>query len=164
MEALKTWGISTCTVLIVASLASMIVPNISEKNIMRVLISVFILTGILYPFTKILNSNDFNLNAVFSSKISQQEYEEIEYSEKLINNLEECAVNALYPIINDTMEKHNAQQFGINVALEAKKDGVEIKCVNITVYEPHINSIDVISNELKDELGLDVNVKIVEGS
>lgn len=164
MEALKTWGISTCAVLIIASLISMIVPNISQKNIMRVIISAFILTGMLYPLTKFLSGNNFNLNAAFSSNIFTKEYKELEYSGKILNNLEECVVTALYPLISDKLEQYNIDQFGVNVMLESKKDGVEIKCVNITVYEPHINSTNDISDKIADELGLDINVTKAEGS
>lgn len=161
MEALKTWGISTCAVLIIASLISMIVPNISHKNIMRVIISTFILAGILHPFTKLTDSN---FNTILLSNTLTEEHTEIEYSREILNNLEQCAVTALYPLISEKLEEYNIDEFGLNVCLESKKDGVKIKYVNITVYEPHINITNDISSKIADELGLEIYVSRAEGS
>ena len=161
MDAIKTFGISTCVVLIISSLTSMIVPNISQKNIMRIIISAFILSGMLYSFFEFMDDKNSTLNSAFSLEAIDNSYEEIKYSKEILNSLEECAVNALYPIIDDKLKKYNIEQFGINVLLNLEKNGVSIKCVNITIYEPHINSIDNVLDELRDELGLDVNINVM---
>jgi len=161
MEALKTFGISTCIVLIISSLFSMILPNISQKNAVKILISAFILSGMLYSFTEFINKNDISFGAVFSDATLDADDKEITYPDKIWGELEERAVTALYPMISDKRKKYNIKQFGVDVLLDSKKDGAQIKCVNITVDTQHINSIDVILKEIEDELGLNVNLNVL---
>ena len=44
------------TAIIISSILSMIVPNISQKNAIKILISAFILSGMLYSFTEFINN------------------------------------------------------------------------------------------------------------
>lgn len=162
METLKTFAISTCAVLVIASLTSMIVPNISQKNVIRILISTFILSGILYSIFDFVSNNNYSINSAFFTEVNGSEYEQIEYPDKILNSLEECTVNAVYPMIKDELKKYGVEQFGVTVSLESQKNGVSIKCVNITVHEPHINNIGDISIAIKNQIGLDVNLNVIK--
>lgn len=161
MEALKTFGISTCVVLIISSILSMIVPNISQKNAIKILISAFILSGMLYSFTEFINNNDISFDSMFSTEKISADNNEIEYPKKILDELEECTVSALYPMISKKIKECDIEQFGVDVQLESGSDGALIKCVNITIDKQHINNIDAVLKDIENELGLNIKLNVL---
>ena len=95
MEAVKTFGISICTVLIIASIFSMIMPNISQKNVVKILISAFILSGMLYSIAEFISDSNSSFVSAFTFETIDAKDEKIKYPDKIVDKLEECTVNAL---------------------------------------------------------------------
>ena len=158
MDAIKVWGISTCTVLIIASIVSMIAPNISGKNIIRLIISGFILVGILSSLYKLIKNEDFSFSEVDTSALNQ----EVSYSESTIRNLTESVVQSLYPLVSDELEKSGMSEgFGLNVELQEKEDGIAIKKVHISISDKHKNNIENLKLRLEQNLGLKIDFDVV---
>ncbi len=158
MDAIKTWGISTCTVLVIASIVSMIAPNISGKNIVRLIVSGFILVGILSSLFKLIKTENFSLDAVDTSVLS----EKVDYSDEIIENLGETVVQSLYPIISDELNKMGVtDEFGLNIKLGKKDDGVEIEKVHISISDKHRNNVENLKERLEQNLGLEIAIDVI---
>lgn len=159
MEAIKSWGISTCTVIIIASIVSMVTPNISGKNIIKWIVSAFILFGLLLSLFKLIKSEDFSFKHIDTGSVNA----ELNYPDTAIYNLENLVAQSLYPVISSELLKCGVEdEFGLKIKLESKNDGISIKTLHISVSNKHKNDIDDLEIELEKKLGLKIDVDVTK--
>ena len=157
MEAVKVWGFSMCGAVVVGSIVTMIVPSIEKQKIMKIVISTFILIGVVSPLLNIIDEIDVSEQVVNQSII---ESSIIYLDENSFIELENSVSQAIYPLIQGELEKMNVKaEFGINTELEQKEEGISIKCVNINIADVHMIKKEKIKANIEENLGLEINIE-----
>ncbi len=163
MEALKVWGISTCAAVVIGSIVAAITPSISKQNIMRIIISAFVLVGLISPSLKLIEKSDFNFDeySIIQSDVNNDGVEVLE--EDLLNDLEQSSAVALFPIFKQELENIGIDSdFGIKPQLSQEKDGIKILKVNITVSDLHMIEKEDVLNHLQNKTGLAIDIEVTE--
>lgn len=156
MDAVKVWGFSMCSAVVIGSVVSMIAPSLEKQKMMKLVISAFVLAGVISPMLNLIDEIDLSVQASGESTI---ETEEFEFDENLLNELENSVSQSLFPIIQIEFEKRNIDyDFGINVELKQGEDGIQVECVNITVMDLHKIEKDELKAIIEKNLGLNVNI------
>lgn len=162
MEAVKVWGFSMCVSVVIGAIVSMIAPSLGKQKIMKMIISVFVLVGVLSPLINILEANDFSIDALGGLDNISSESKEIELSADLLDDLEINVTQSLFPLIKQELSYYKLEEeFGVNVKLNQQKDGISIDCVNITLMDLHKIDQDVLTNDLEKNLGLPISVDVI---
>ncbi len=157
MEAVKVWGFSMCTAVVIGSITIMIVPSIEKQRIMKLVISAFVLAGVISPLLNVIDEMDISAQAL-SQDTTSSGY--IQLDDNTLEELENNVSQALFPLVQDEFEKMNiSNEFGIVVELSQKQDGISVKCVNIWVADLHIIEKENLKILLEENLGLDVNIE-----
>jgi len=126
------------------------------------IISVFVLVGVLSPLINILEANDFSIDALGGLDNISSESKEIELSADLLDDLEINVTQSLFPLIKQELSYYKLEEeFGVNVKLNQQKDGISIDCVNITLMDLHKIDQDVLTNDLEKNLGLPISVDVI---
>ncbi len=163
MDALKVWGISTCVAVIIGSIVASITPSMGKQNIMRIVISAFVLNGLILPSFKLIQKSEISFDKFLSENTyaEMENYSEIE--EQFLQDLEEACAVALYPIFCEELENLGINtQFGLKPFLSEEKEGIEIKKVNIIVSDLHMIDKDNILNQLREKTGLNIDIVALE--
>jgi len=162
LEAVKVWGFSMCVSVVIGAIVSMIAPSLGKQKIMKMIISVFVLVGVLSPLINILEANDFSIDALGGLDNISSESKEIELSADLLDDLEINVTQSLFPLIKQELSYYKLEEeFGVNVKLNQQKDGISIDCVNITLMDLHKIDQDVLTNDLEKNLGLPISVDVI---
>ena len=157
MEAVKVWGFSMCAAVVVGSIVTMIVPSIDKQKIMKLVISAFVLAGVISPLLNVLDNIDISAQALEQNAVETSQFQ---LDEETFGELEDNVSQAIYPLIQQELEKMNiSSEFGINTELEQKQDGITVKCVNITIADLHMIKKDKIKSSIEDSLGLEINIE-----
>lgn len=160
MDAVKVWCFSVCVALVIGAVVSMIVPSIDKQKIMRLVISAFILAGIISPMLTVVKEINISFEA--------QDYEEYladiddtEQEKTLILTLEDTVAKSLFPLVKKQLDNLNInEEFGIKVALSKEKEGITVDKVNISLSDLHMIDQDALENELKESLGLPISIDV----
>lgn len=163
METVKVWAISVCVAVVIGSVISMITPAIGKQKIMRIVISAFILSAMIFPALSIIEKNDLLEDTLSNIKI-QENSDSFYLNDEMLLKLEEASVSALYPILKlELSEVGITEEFGINLKLSQQNEGIEIEEVNISISDLHMIKKDEIQNKLKKKTGLPIEIDIFEG-
>lgn len=150
------WGFSMCSAVVIGSIVTMIVPSIEKQKIMKLVISVFVLAGVISPLLNLIDEIDISAEAF---KQDSAESSQIMLNQGALEELENNVSQALFSLIQEELEKNNIKnEFGINVELEQKQDGISVKSVNIEVADLHIIEKERIRLLLEENLGLEINI------
>ena len=156
METVKVWGFSMCTAVVIGSMVSMIAPSIEKQKMMKLIISAFVLAGILSPMLNLIDEIDLSLQASAENIVEEQNYI---LDENLLNELENNVSQSLFPLIEDELNALNlSTDFGVYTELIQSDDGIEIECVNITVMDLHKIDKDNLKAVLERNIGLPINI------
>ena len=157
MEAVKVWSFSMCGAVVVGSIVTMIVPSIEKQKIMKIIISAFILIGVVSPLLNVIDEIDISEQVVNQSII---ESSIIYLDENSFNELENGVSQAIYPLVQGELDKMNVKaEFGINTELEQQEEGISIKCVNINIADLHMIEKEKIKASIEKNLGLEINIE-----
>ena len=159
MDAIKVWGISTCVAVIIGSIVATITPSIGNQNIMRIIISAFVLNGLILPAYNLIQKSDISFDNILSENtyIQMENYTDIE--DDLLYKLEESCAAALYPIFSDELEKLGINEnFGIKPCISQEKEGIKIEKVNIIVSDLHMIDKDDVLSQLSKIIGLNIDI------
>lgn len=156
MEAVKVWGFSMCSAVVIGSIVTMIVPSIEKQKIMKLVISAFVLAGVISPLLNVIDEVDFSPQ-VFGQDADA--YNQIEIDDNTLEELENSVSQSLFPLIQAELEGMNiSNEFGVSVELARESEGIAINCVNITIADLHIIETEKISSAISENLGFDVNI------
>lgn len=163
MDALKVWGISTCVAVIIGSIVASITPSIGKQNIMRIVISAFVLNGLILPSYTLIQKSEISFDKIISEDTYAQVENYCDIEEELLYDLEDACAVALYPIFNEELENLGiSAEFGIKPYLSLENDGVEIEKVNIIISDLHMIEKDIILNHLNKKTGLEIDIALSE--
>ena len=155
MDAVKVWAFSMCAAVVIASIVTMIVPSLEKQKMMKLIISTFVLAGVLSPTLNIIDEIELSVDASAHTAI---ETERLEIDETSLESLENNVSQALFPIIQDELEKNEFMyDFGLSVELIQEDAGISIECVNITVTDLHKIEKDKLKATLEENLGFEIN-------
>ncbi len=158
MEAVKVWGFAMCTAVVIGSVTTMIVPSIEKQRVMKLVISAFVLAGVISPLLNVIDEIDFSVQALEQDAISSSQ---IQLDDKALDELEDNVSQALFPIIQEEFTKMNiSNEFGITTELEQEQEGISVKNVNITIEDLHMIEKENVRLILEKNLGLEVNIDI----
>ncbi len=160
MDAVKVWGFSTCVAVIVGAVAAMIVPSGAKQNIMKLIISSFVLAGMLYPTITLIEKTNFNLDVNAFNSNKNYTYK---LNDELLEELKESCISALFPIVKQELNDLGLQDdFGIDIEFSEQKEGLELSSVNITVSDLHMLDKENVTDILKNNTGLKINIDVIE--
>ena len=145
-----------CVSLVIGAILSMIAPNIEKNKVLKVILSAFILTGLISPLSSIVSNSDFieNINYTEAAK-----YESYKYDETALKNLEETASISLHPIIMSELSNLGVNDnFGLKLNFDIEKEGVKIESVNISIWDLHSIEKDKLQADLTKKTGLPINI------
>lgn len=163
MEAVKVWGISTCVAVIIGSVVAAITPSIGKENIMRIVISAFVLVGLISPSLKLIEKSEINIEEYLITQTDADIGGVSELEQELFNDLEQASVVALFPIFKQELENMGIEsEFGIKPQLSQEKDGIEIIKVNITISDLHMIEKEAVLNHLQNKTGLAIDIDVTE--
>lgn len=161
MNDVKSFALSICISLVIGAILSMIAPNIEKNKIFKVVLSAFILSGLVSPIYSIIN------NGVVLEKIDNIEiieYATYTYDESVLQDIENNAVISLYPIIkNELLKLGVGDDFGLKLDFNMEKEGIKIKSVNINILDLHRIEKEKLQAHITKNTGLPINIVINEG-
>lgn len=132
MEGVKSWCLSVCFSAIIGSIILIISPNIEKQKIIKVVVSAFVLIGILSPVLKVLNTNDPSIDKWFEEYSETMHSKPLEESQNLCNIIEESTIQSLYPIFKEQLNSIGiTTDFSLSVDFDLTNEGVVINNVNI---------------------------------
>ncbi|MBQ8868526.1 MAG: stage III sporulation protein AF [Oscillospiraceae bacterium] len=156
MEAVKVWGFSMCAAVVIGSVVSMIAPSLEKHKMMKLIISAFVLAGVLSPMLNLIDEIDLSLQASAENVVEKQDHI---LDENMLNKLENSVSQSLFPLIDDELDALGlSSDFGINTELKQSEDRIEIECVNITVMDLHKIDKDNLKAALERNLGLTIKI------
>ncbi len=157
MESVKVFTLSVCVSLVIGSIFSMMVPNIEKYKIFKVILSAFILSGLISPLYSILEQSSLLVNF---DTIQTVEYK---YDEDTIQSIENSASVSLYPIIKSELSNAGVtDNFGLKLDFSAEKEGITIKSVNINVWDLHSIEKEKLQAQITNNTGLPINIVVNE--
>lgn len=160
MESIKVFALSMCVSLVMGSILSMIAPNIEKNRIFKVILSVFILTGLISPISSMINNNDLLENF---DNIEVIEYENYNYDKDTLQSIENNASVSLYPIIkNELANLGITDDFGLKLDLDNEKEGIKIESVNINIWDLHSIDREKLQTQITKNTGLPINIVVNE--
>ncbi|MEE1279775.1 MAG: hypothetical protein UHH95_02950 [Oscillospiraceae bacterium] len=163
MEAVKVWGISTCVAVIIGSVVAAITPSIGKQNIMRIVISAFVLVGLISPSLKLIEKSEINLEEYLITQANVEIDGVSELEQDLLKELEQASAVALFPIFKQELENIGINsEFGIKPQLYQEKEGIEIIKVNITISDLHMIEKEAVLNHLQNKTGLEIDIDVTE--
>lgn len=161
MDAVKVWGFSSCVAVVIGSVISMIVPSFGKQNILRIVISAFVLVGMLSPALNIFKN--FSVDDFIETNADYNAIEAYELNDCMLEELQEATTLALFPIVKEELLKFEiSEDFGLNIELSQEDYGMKIEKVNITILDLHMIEKETVENYLKKEMGLQVNIDVIE--
>ena len=161
MGSVKLFALSSCMSLVIGAILSMIMPNLDKNKIFRVVLSAFTLIGLVSPIITLFNNNDIPKKA-YTDQTS--EYERYDYSDSLLQNIENTASESIYPIIHKELNKLGiAQEFGLKLNISPQKEGIEIESVNIFIWDSHSIENENLEKQIAQNTGLPINVELIGG-
>ena len=156
MENVKVFALSVCVSLVVASILSMVIPNIEKNKIIKAVLSAFILSGLILPLKSILDGSTSPYSSDYIEATYSQSYE---YDENTLQNLENAASASLYPIIKSELDKLGiTEDFGIKLVICAENEGIKIESVNINVWDLHSIEKEQLQEQIEKNTGLPINI------
>ena len=159
LEAVKVWGFSMCSAVVIGSVVSMIAPSLEKQKMMKLIISAFVLAGILSPMLNLIDEIDLSLQASAENVVEEQD---IIFDENLLKDLENSVSQSLFPLVKDEIYDFDPSlDFGINTELNQSKKGIQIECVNIAVTDLHKIDKDNLKAALERNLGLSININVL---
>ena len=163
MDSVKVLAFSMCISVVVGSVLSMIVPSNAKQNIMKIVISAFVLVGLITPILSLFNKNKFYSNAHTTEASIRQPQCISELNESVIAELERASASSIFPIFQqELMENGIDEVFGLGIELISQNDGVDIKKVNITIGDLHMIEKDNLEKYLEKKIGLPIEVEVFE--
>ena len=161
MEAVKVWSFSVCIAIVIGAITSMIAPSLTKHKIIRIVISVFVLAGIMSPLVDVLDETNLSLEAV--NELNN--YEEFEgqqaLEEDILNKLEDAVDKTMYDIVKQELLRFGIEEnFGMHVDLVYQKDGISVEGVNIAIEDLHMIEQERLAEELEKNLGFPVSVDV----
>ncbi len=157
MEAVKVWGFSMCAAVVIGSIVTMILPSIEKQKIIKLVISAFVLAGVVSPLLNVINGIDISAQALEQNGTEDSQFQ---LDENTFQELENSVSQAIFPLIQQELEKMNIDSdFGINTELAQEQDGISVKCVNITISDLHMIEKDELELLLEDTLGLTISIE-----
>ena len=158
LESVKVFALSMCISLVIGSLLSMVVPNLEKNRVFKIILSAFILTGLISPILSIINNID-----IFDN-VETMEYQDYSYDQDTLQNIEKNASISLYPIIKNELSKLGVEgEFGLNLSIDQEKEGIKIENVNINIWDLHSIEKEKLQIQLTKNTGLPVKIVTNEG-
>ena len=136
----------------------MVVPNLEKNRVFKIILSAFILTGLISPILSIINNID-----IFDN-VETMEYQDYSYDQDTLQNIEKNASISLYPIIKNELSKLGVEgEFGLNLSIDQEKEGIKIENVNINIWDLHSIEKEKLQIQLTKNTGLPVKIVTNEG-
>lgn len=160
MDSVKSFALSACISMVIGSIISMIVPNIEKNRIIKLLLSAFVLAGLISPLLSVFKSNNLFKNINTYETNVDADYG---YNKNILEDIENSASESLYPIIKDELSRLGFyDDFGVKVEILDKKEGIEVESVNINVWDLHSIEKEKLQVSLTEKTGLPIKIKIKE--
>lgn len=138
MEAISTWILSLCGMVLVGLLIDIIMPQKVLTKFVKTLVGVFTLFVAISPFTN-FDINKFGLNDIFSS---------IQIDSGFINNREEEKVDAVKKSIEESLNNNGYKNVQIDLNINQENGlitGVFVDLKNLVLSGQNVN-IDKYTN------------------
>ena len=135
-------------------------PNIEKNRIFKVVLSVFILSGLITPIFSIINNAQSFESIDYTDTLV---YQKLSYDENILQDIEDNTSASLYPIIGDALENIGiSNEFGLKLYLDYEKEGIIIKSVNITISDLHSIEKEDLQEKIVQNTGLPINIVVEE--
>ena len=96
MEAVKVWGFSMCAAVVIGSIVTMILPSIEKQKIIKLVISAFVLAGVVSPLLNVINGIDISAQALEQNGTEDSQFQ---LDENTFQELENSVSQAIFPLI-----------------------------------------------------------------
>lgn len=156
MEFLKQWAVSVCSCGIVATLFSALAPKGKMEKLLKIVISVFILTSLVTPFLS-LTKSDFEL--ITDHKTGSITIEELQ--EKTNELTAKAMDKQLEDNIAQTLEASGYGGCAVTVHSLLREDGsYAIESINVQIPEKNSAHSSEIRSLLKEKFSYDMNIEV----
>lgn len=156
MTEIKSWAIILCVSLLISSVVLFIAPDGNIKKYLSYIISVFILTVVLLPLSKM----DFSYITEFSAEELFEPDEE--YSVLVDEYISHSTAQVIEDNIKAELDKICAGKYSVDVLLENNNYELKTKKIVIYIEESDIKSIVQIRKKAGELAGIIPEVKIYE--
>jgi len=151
MLDLKNTVLSVCMICIALSLIEMLIPDSKSKKSVKTLCSLILLLSLILPFT---NGSLSDLSYDFD------EYNAVSPDMSLLNYIDEKSSVILQDEINRILILHNIKDSEIEIIINRIDAGsIDIKGTTIYLSNEDYEKREIIINEVKNQLGIDVLIE-----
>ncbi len=161
MTEIKSWALMLCISLIISSVSLFIAPEGSLKKFLGYIISVFILTVVLLPLTKM----DFSRLTDFDS--AEFNINDEEYSHMLSEYIYDNGEKVLQDAIKNELDKICTDKYSIETVFDKTNDNqIGIESIIITIRNSDLKNIPSIRKKVGELTGVipEVNVNEFQSS
>ena len=156
MTEIKSWAIILCVSLLISSVILFIAPDGSMKKYLSYIISVFILTVVLLPLSKM----DFSHITDFSAEdmiVPDEEYSAM-LNEYIYDGTEQVVKNN----IKHELDKICTDNYSVEVTFKSSRYQIKAEKIIIFINETDIKNIALIRKKTGELTGIIPEVKIYE--
>ena len=156
MESLANWAVSFCVVSVLCAFAAFLVPNGSVKKTANVVMTLFMLSVMVIPFSGF----DFSdISDLFESSAENRE-EMDEYTDQLNDYLVEHGKRVTKENIAAELDGICADAYSVEVNMEINADGnPELKQIVVTVSTNDLSKTIIIKSKIGSLTGVVPEVK-----
>lgn len=148
MEFIKTWTLSICITVLLATVFSLLVPKSSMGKTMKIIIAVFIFVSFILPVARFDLSNINNKSSVKSqSSDTLQDYSEINV---------ELAKKSLKKTILNTLEENEIYNAQVNITATMKDNEITVEKISVSV--PSEYNAETVSKIIEEKLGINAEI------
>lgn len=156
MSAIKSWAMIICLVSVICTIIELLFPNGRMSKVFNIILGIFMLCSILIP----LKNTFAQIN--FSSKKTENFINDKDKLKSIVDDQVQMSTRQkLMQNIRKILENKNVNPEKINIIMDTnKEDCISIKKVRIFILKGDENKKDIIKNELKKKLELEIEVVV----
>lgn len=159
MEGVKAWGMGVCLSLLVGAAVHMMSPSAGMQKILKIVVAVFLISAMFYPLLNLGGGLELTL-AELSEGNMQDSYDSIQ--QEMNRQVLSSSERTMERLVREKMMEFDVEPLEVSARAELSEDGsILIKEIIITLAPEYISNKYVVTERLKQQLGVDCTV--VEG-
>lgn len=160
MGGFQSWAVSVCFTVIAASVLQYISPNGAMERVMKLVLSAFVLYGILMPIIGLVSQLENSFNTYIDA---EQTMQTVDLSNTVNKQIYTAASSGIQNIVTVELAKKSIKCENVEVIMDTNEDNsISITKVLVTVSGAAV-SPEVLEQQLDGVLGLKTEVKIHGG-
>lgn len=160
MGSFQAWAIGVCFTVIAASILQYLSPNGAMERVMKLVLSAFVLYGIMMPIISLVPQLSNGFNAYIDTEQSRQT---VDLSDTVNSQIYTAANSGIKNIVTVELAKKGVNCENVELIMDTNEDNsISISKVLVTVSGATTSS-GVLEQQLDGVLGLKTEVTIHDG-